>query len=176
MLFQRLEADETDRFNVSFAHYRGASYDASTTNLTYQIPAPSKYENPAEVTLSFLCPITPTSTLRQSLPACYLSVLAKGSFDVSVYVDLNGQWVSGDRSSHIEWEYFQSNSESVKTWKVKKQNEALFTEWADRAEWGTLYFSGPSDVEHECGTSAILRNRFSQKGCLHNSVDKDFRG
>jgi Domain of unknown function (DUF4965)/Domain of unknown function (DUF5127) len=89
---------------------------------------------------------------------------------------LNGQWVSGDRSSHIEWEYFQSGVDSIKTWKVKKQSEALFTEWADRAEWGTLYFSGPSDVEHECGTSSILRNRFSHKGGLQNAVDKDYRG
>jgi hypothetical protein len=32
----------------------------------------------------------------------------------------------------------------MKTWRVRKQEEALFTEWGDRAEWGTLYFSGPS--------------------------------
>jgi Domain of unknown function (DUF5127) len=95
--------------------------------------------------LSFLSPITPTSTLRQSLPAAYLSVIVEGTFNISVYIDLNGQWVSGDRRSSIEWEYIESDkftsSVGLKTWKVKKQQEALFTEWADRAEWGTLYFS-----------------------------------
>jgi hypothetical protein len=85
--------------------------------------------------------------LRQSIPACYLSVFAEGSFDVSIYVDLNGQWVSGDRGAEIEWEYFRNDAvgdAGIKTWKIKKRQEALFTEWADRAEWGTLYFSGPS--------------------------------
>jgi Domain of unknown function (DUF4965)/Domain of unknown function (DUF5127) len=110
------------------------------------------------------------------LPACYLEVLVSGSFDLSIYVDLNGQWVSGDRGAGIEWEYIVSDVNSIKTWKVKKQTEALFTEWADRAEWGTLYFSGPPHVDHECGTSAILRHQFSQSGTLKNSVDRDFRG
>jgi hypothetical protein len=76
-----------------------------------------------------------------------LSVLAEGDFDVSIYVDINGQWVSGDRLSKLEWEYIEGDlglNGGLKTWKVKKQQEALFTEWADRAEWGTLYFSGPS--------------------------------
>jgi glutaminase A-like protein/uncharacterized protein DUF5127 len=123
-----------------------------------------------------LCPITPTSTLRQSLPACYLSVSATGSFDVSVYVDLNGQWVSGDRNSAIEWEYISSDFEGIKTWKVRKQTEALFTEWADRAEWGTLYFSGPAGVDHECGTSAVIRHRYARSSSLQNSVDRGFRG
>jgi hypothetical protein len=73
----------------------------------------------------------------------------ESSFDVSVYVDLNGQWVSGDRRSKIEWEYISTAGLSqrnggLKTWMIKKQQESLFTEWADRAEWGRLYFSGPA--------------------------------
>jgi hypothetical protein len=136
-------------YNVSFPIYKGAKFDASITNLTYHIPPPSSHKGhePVQITLSFLSPITPTSTLRQAVPAAYLYVHVEGSFDVSVYVDLNGQWVSGDRGSRIEWEYFQGDSEgenSMKTWRVRKQQEALFTEWADRAEWGALYFSGPS--------------------------------
>lgn len=99
----------------------------------------------------------------------------EGTFDISIYVDLNGQWVSGDRGAAIEWELINNDYASVKTWKIKKQTEALFTEWADRAEWGTLYFTGPLDVDHECGTSALVRHRFSSKGSLPNSVDRDFR-
>jgi hypothetical protein len=113
--------------------------------LTYQIPPPNSQAEPATIVLSFLSPITPTSTFRQSLPAAYLSVRVEGTFNISVYVDLNGQWVSGDRQSPIVWRYIErqktSSSVGLKTWRVKKKSEALFTQWGDRAEWGTLYFS-----------------------------------
>jgi hypothetical protein len=63
----------------------------------------------------------------------------------------------------------------LKTWKVKRETEALFTEIRDRAEWGTLYFTGPGDVSHESGTSAILRQRFAKAGVLQNQIDEHFR-
>jgi hypothetical protein len=141
-------ANPVPSYNVSYAGYKGATFDASTTNLTYSIPAPGKHSNnsPLTITLSFLSPVTPQSTLRQAIPAAYLTILVEGDFDVDVYVDLNGQWVSGDRGSRIEWEHIKQDfngNKGLKTWKVKRQNEELFTEKWDRAEWGTLYFSGP---------------------------------
>lgn len=66
---------------------------------------------------------------------------------MDVYVDVNGQWVSGDRGSRIEWEQQTldlGDHAGLKTWKVKRQIEELFTEKWDRAEWGSLYFTGPS--------------------------------
>jgi hypothetical protein len=136
-------------YNASYPEYLGATYDASMTNLTYRIPPPDSHTEPASIVLSFLSPITPTSTFRQSLPAAYLSVTVEGTFNISVYVDLNGQWVSGDRQSPIVWSYIESqksaSSVGLKTWRVTKKNEALFTQLGDRAEWGTLYFSA-SDV------------------------------
>lgn len=50
------------------------------------------------------------------------------------------------------------------------------TEDRDRAEWGTLHFSGPPDTQHESGTSADLRHRFAKNGRLQNAVDGSFRG
>lgn len=134
-------------YNVSFPVFVGAKYDASITNLTYQIPSNNSASSPVEIILSFLSPITPTSTLRQSIPAAYLTIYVEGTFDIDVYVDLNGQWVSGNRESHIEWKLEQTDfddAKKLKTWKVKRSHEQLFTEWNDRAEWGTLAFSGPS--------------------------------
>lgn len=66
-------------------------------------------------------------------------------------------------------------SAPLKTWKIKRQTEQLLTEDADRAEWGTLHFTGPSDVHYEAGTSALLRQRFSRTGTLQNVVDGKFR-
>lgn len=134
-------------YNVSYPSYIGAQYDASITNLTYTIPSPNG-GSPAELILSFLSPVTPTSTLRQSIPAAYLTVHVTGDFDVDLYVDVNGQWVTGNRGSEIEWELEQKDldheAKGLKTWAVKRRVEQLFTEYNDRAEWGTLRFTGPS--------------------------------
>ncbi|CAD0110240.1 unnamed protein product, partial [Aureobasidium uvarum] len=162
-------------YNISYPVYKGAQYDASVTNLTYQIPSLNSTSDHVEIVLSFLSPVTPSSTLRQSIPASYLSIHATGSFDVDVYIDLNGQWVSGDRGAEIVWELENAETEKLKSWVVKRKEELLFTEWSDRAEWGSLRFTGPSDVRHESGTSGILRNRFSRTGTLQNENDNHFR-
>lgn len=168
-------------FNVSYPTYLGASFDASTTNLTYNISAPSYVQEPVQIILSFLSPITPTSTLRQAIPASYLSVHVSGSFDIDIYIDLNGLWVSANRDNKIEWRFEQAPSSQardqkpLKTWKIRRTTEQLLTEDADRAEWGTLHFTGPGDVHHEAGTSALVRTRFSRTGRLQNIVDEKFR-
>ncbi|KAF4539734.1 uncharacterized protein LTHEOB_9852 [Lasiodiplodia theobromae] len=169
-------------YNVSRAIYKGAKYDASTTNLTYAIPAPNHEDEPVELVLSFLSPITPTSTLRQSIPASYISVHVSGTFNIDVYIDVNGQWVSGHREARIVWDFEHNaldDKHRLKTFKVTREEELLFTENRGggnaQAEWGSLYFTAPSDVRHECGTSAILRQRFSATGTLENEVDSAFR-
>ncbi|KAM0142199.1 hypothetical protein ACHAO1_001412 [Botrytis cinerea] len=171
-----------DSFNVSYPAFLGATFDASTTNLTYNIPSPSKSEEPLEVVLSFLSPITPTSTFRQSIPAAYLTVHVTGDFDLDVYLDINGLWVSGNRANAIDWSFSQSEPEKdskeppLKIWKAKRVVEQLFTEWGDRSEWGQLHFIGPAEANHQAGTSAILRTNFSRSGKLQNTVDTNFRG
>jgi hypothetical protein len=173
-----------EQYNVSFPTYTGANYDASTTNLTYSIAVPpmnNKTAQTLEIVLSFLSPITPTSTLRQALPASYLSVHVKGTSNVDIYVDVNGQWVSGDRGSHVRWELKEkavvdeNGEKGTKIWSIKRSNELMLTEQWDRAEWGTLHFMAPQDVRHESGTSAHLRQRFAKGGRLGNRNDDKHR-
>ena len=169
------------RYNVSFPIYKGAHYDASTTNLTYSIPTPEKNgsSDPIEITISFLSPITPTSTVRQCIPAAYISVHVTGTVNVNIYMDLNGQWVSGDRGKDIVWEHTETSlggdTPGLKTWRLRTRDEQQLTEFQDRAEWGTLLFSAPSTVSHEAGESALLRQHFARKGALRNKMDSTFR-
>ncbi|KAJ4304819.1 hypothetical protein N0V90_000347 [Kalmusia sp. IMI 367209] len=174
--------DDVSRFKgISHPQYKGARYDASTTNLTYALPASDKLPDAADlnITLSFLSPITPTSTLRQSLPAAYLTVYVEGSFDVDIYIDINGQWVSGYQDSAIEWTLTQQKAagavEGLKTWAVKRREQKIFNEEKDQAEWGQLHFTAPDDVRHESGNSAELRQRFARTGTLKNDNDRRFR-
>ncbi len=71
-----------------------------------------------------------------------------GNFNLDVYIDLNGQWASGDRQSEIVWDLGQqelgSSGKGLKTWRIRKETEALFSEVRDQAEWGTLHFTAPS--------------------------------
>jgi hypothetical protein len=166
---------------VSVPGYVGATFDASTTNLTYSIPAPEGADGSLTVILSFLSPITPTSTFRQSIPAAYFTVLVEGGFDINVYTDVNGEWVSGNRDNEIVWEFKESTASKhhhaspIKTWKVQRKTQQLLTEFADHSEWGTLHFTGPAEIQHQCGTSAILRQHFAGSGNLKNTVDRAFR-
>ncbi|KAF2651995.1 DUF1793-domain-containing protein [Lophiostoma macrostomum CBS 122681] len=174
--------EDEKHYSISYPTYQGAKYDASTTNLSYSIPAPDKFPDTKdlEITLSFLSPVTPSSTLRQSIPASYLTVYVEGKLDVTIYIDVNGQWVSGNRDSVVEWDLTEQeavgSSKGLKTWKVKKQTEQVFVEVGDQAEWGQLHFTAPGDVRHESGTSALLRQRFARTGTLQNEIDEEFRG
>lgn len=138
--------------------------------MTYAIPPPSHGHEPLELVLSFLSPITPTSTLRQSIPASYVSVHVKGTFDIDVYIDINGQWVSGHRDARIVWDFSHSaldEKHRFKTFKVTREEELLFTEnrfgGNAQAEWGSLYFTAPSVCS---GHPAIRKiNTDSKLGC-----------
>lgn len=140
------ELTHLSRFHLAYPLYLGAQFDASTTNFSYQIPHPENGK-PAELTVSFLSPITPTSSLRQSIPASYVSISVLGDFDIDVYMDLNGDWVSGDANSKIQW-FMQSiefdDSGSLLSWQVQKEDDQTFVENGDRAEWGRLHFTGPN--------------------------------
>ncbi|PGH18135.1 hypothetical protein AJ79_00764 [Helicocarpus griseus UAMH5409] len=168
-------------YNISYPTYLGSKYDASSTNLTYSIAAPESAESsdPIRITVSFLSPITPTSTLRQSIPAGYVTVYVKGNRNVNIYMDLNGQWVSGHRDAPIVWEFDHiipdEGEDRLKRWQVRRETEQLLTEHNDRSEWGTLHIVAPEDVRYESGTSAILRKRFARTGTLQNVNDGAFR-
>ncbi|KAK4127721.1 DUF1793-domain-containing protein [Parathielavia appendiculata] len=168
-------------YKVVYPEYLGATFDASTTNLTYRILGRVPNQS-ARLTLSFLSPITPSSTLRQSIPAAYLTVIVEGCLNVNIYTDANGDWVTGNRDNLVRWELqrlFRSPRDgtdtALKSWKVGRVHEQLFTEFADRAEWGAMYFSGPANIQHQSGTSALLRRHFAEKGGLKNEVDNKFR-
>ncbi|ORY71741.1 uncharacterized protein BCR38DRAFT_328936 [Pseudomassariella vexata] len=166
-------------YAVQFPKYNGATFDASTTNLTYTISSP-KNGDEVKINLSFLSPITPTSTFRQALPASYMTVHVEGTLNVSVFVDINGEWVSGDHNNEITWELGKaeastSSESDVKFWKIARRFPQHFTEHADQAEWGTLYFTGPADVDHQTGEAVSLRRYFAKHGVLNNHHDHSYR-
>ena len=160
--------------------YGGASFDASTTNLTYTLEDTSTAAGSIKITLSFLSPITPTSTLRQSIPASYMICYVDGPVDVSIYVDVNGGWVSKRKDTKITWSFHQTPvkgqaSSDIKSWSIARETQLLFTEDDDRAEWGSLRFTGPSEANHQAGPAAGSRIQFAKTGRLLDETDENFR-
>jgi Domain of unknown function (DUF5127)/Domain of unknown function (DUF4964) len=100
--------------------------------------------------VTFLTPVTLDDLKRQSLPASYLRIsfwsLDKKSHYVSLYTDVDGQWISGDPNSKIQWRIGLNaaktkNEHNVVSHIVEKERQGLFSEWADKAEWGQLVWS-----------------------------------
>ena len=62
-----------------------------------------------ELTVNFFTPIDPTDLKRLSIPASYIAVSAKSldaaSHEIEVYIDISGEWSSGDVNEVIQWEY-----------------------------------------------------------------------
>ncbi|KAL2860429.1 hypothetical protein BJX68DRAFT_275649 [Aspergillus pseudodeflectus] len=161
-----------------FPTYLGANYDASTTNLTYTIHPHSS--TPLNITVSFLSPITPTSTLRQSIPASYVTIYVDSDETVNVYMDINGRWASGDPASQITWGFdaeraSENSSPTLQRWSLQRETQALLSEVRDRAEWGTVYFTGPADVQYQSGAGPTVRRTFAARGSLTNVNDDTFR-
>ncbi|KAB8257047.1 hypothetical protein BDV32DRAFT_128063 [Aspergillus pseudonomiae] len=169
----------SDSPEVAFPVYLGANYDASTTNLTYRIDLDTSASTPLEITISFLSPITPTSTLRQSIPASYVTIHVHGDVGVNIYMDVNGRWVSGDAGSKITWQYdgfdTKGSKPTLQRWRFKRETELLLSEIRDRAEWGTLHFTGPADVQFQSGEALAVRRGFAAEGALRNENDGTFR-
>lgn len=151
------------RYHVQYPEYLGHNYDASTTNFTYRVDTGAAKS--LDITVSFLSPITPTSTLRQSIPASYVTIDVRGNVDVNVYMDIDGRWVSGDGGSILNWQWATLNVEDatngtsdngrksvLQSWQIRRDRELDLSEIRDRAEWGTLHFTGP-DVSDSIPTS-----------------------
>ena len=102
----------------------------------------------------------------------------EGDFDVNIYIDVNGQWVSGYPDAEIEWALSQQKTgdddvEGLKTWIVGKTNEITFAEHNDHSEWGQLHFTAPDDAQHQSGHAEELRQRFAKTGTLQDEIDEN---
>ena len=104
-----------------------------------------------------------------------MTVEVSGDFDINVYLDINGLWTSSDRGNTIEWAFSHESKQGLKAFKAQRAVEQIFTENQDRAEWGSIHFIGPADVQYEAGTSGLVRQRFARSGTLQNVIDGNFR-
>jgi hypothetical protein len=85
-------------------------------------------------------------------------------------------WLTHDSNAVIQWDF--NKTATLQSWSISRQEQLLFTENSDRAEWGTFHFVAPveNDLTYQSAGSASLRKSFAANGTLLNTYESDFRG
>ncbi|KAK8233958.1 glutaminase GtaA [Phyllosticta capitalensis] len=151
------------------------AYDFTSTRSSFTMDVAGK----VSMNITFLSPVTPNDLKRQSLTFSYLNVDVVSSdgqnHDVELYSDISAEWVSGDRTQAAQWNY--TSSGGLEIHKVFKQNQQLFSEYNDQAEWGNVYYATDSGdgVTYQIGQDTVVRGSFTSGGKLNNQVDDNYR-
>ncbi|KAL6151620.1 hypothetical protein ACJQWK_10261 [Exserohilum turcicum] len=136
--------------------------------------------NKVKLQVTFLSPLTPNDLKRQSLLFSYINVevtsLDNLEHNVQVYTDISAEWTSGDNNNIAQWN-FGTTSDGISYHKVWKQNQQLFSEANDHAEWGNWYYATKSvdGLTYKSGADSDVRGAFDRSGKLDNSKDTQFR-
>jgi hypothetical protein len=116
-----------------------------------------------------MCSYTPIPQLVRSAALALLLVLQLTSSP------LLSEWVSGDRTNIVQWEY--GVFENVSYHKMYRQTQLLFSEINDQAEWGDWYWTtdNVANLTYQSGQDIVVRGNFSQNGKLQNTQDTNYR-
>ncbi len=132
-----------------------------------------------QITLEYLSPIEPGDLERQSIPMAWVLVSAQSvdgvSHDVSLYLDVTGEWLSGDPTQEFVWApvAVPSPSGTVQAWALQLAVQQTLTEVKDRAQWGTVVLATPQlpGLTYQSGPSETVRAQFVEQGVLLDTDD-----
>ena len=100
--------------------------------------------DPAQITASFLSPVTPKDLVRQSLPYSYLEVFVTPndgqSHSVQVYTDITGEWASNDWTRNITWGNIILNN-TLSAHRFELTDPVQYGEAADSTLYGQVVYA-----------------------------------
>jgi hypothetical protein len=135
-----------------------------------------------QITLEYLSPIEPGDLQRQSIPMAWVLVTARSidgaSHDVSMYLDVSGEWLSGDPSQQFTWAPVSVpySGGALQAWTMQLAEQQILTEIDDRAQWGTIILATPriSGLSYQSGPSGTVRAQFVDQGVLLDADDTSY--
>ncbi len=135
-----------------------------------------------EITLEYLSPIEPGDLRRQSIPMAWVLVSARSldgaPHDVSVYLDISGEWLSGDPTQEFTWAPVSVpyRGGALQAWTMQLAEEQPLTEIDNRAQWGQIILATPQvpGLTYQSGPSAAVRAQFVGQGALLDSNDTSY--
>ncbi|KAM5534566.1 hypothetical protein V8D89_011770 [Ganoderma adspersum] len=181
------------RVNGTTYNWMGFNDTSISTNSTNVQITPTRsifvmQAGPMNVTITFLSPIEPDDWVKQSIPFSYVSLEAQSldgnDYPVQVYSDISAEWVSGDRSSNVQWSTESTAKSSYH--KIQLQNPQNDTEIVDQAQDGTVYYAistidapepiflSRPNITWQTGINAATRQQFQANGVLTNADQPGF--
>jgi Domain of unknown function (DUF5127)/Domain of unknown function (DUF4965)/Domain of unknown function (DUF1793)/Domain of unknown function (DUF4964) len=135
-----------------------------------------------QITLEYLSPIEPGHLQRQSVPMAWVLVTAQSidgaSHDVSLYLDVTGEWLSGDPSQPFTWAPVSvaHRGGALQAWTMQLTEPQVLTEIDDRAQWGTIILATPQvpGLSYQSGPSGTVRTQFVDQGVLLDTDDTSY--
>ena len=135
-----------------------------------------------QITLEYLSPIEPGDLQRQSIPMAWVLVTAQSidgaSHDVSLYLDVTGEWLSGDPSQPFTWAPVSVpyRGGALQAWTMQLAEQQILTEIDDRAQWGTIILATPQipGLSYQSGPSGTVRTQFVDQGVLLDTDDTSY--
>jgi hypothetical protein len=132
-----------------------------------------------QITLEYLSPIEPGHLQRQSIPMAWVLVTARSidgaSHDVSLYLDVTGEWLSGDPSQPFTWAPVSVpyRDGALQAWTMQLSQPQILTEIDDRAQWGMIILATPQipGLSYQSGPSGTVRTQFVDQGVLLDTDD-----
>jgi hypothetical protein len=133
--------------------------------------------------VEFLSPVEIADQRRQSIPMSYILMTASSmdgkAHDVQLYVDISGEWTSGDDSQVITWSPAQVPyaGGTLQAWAVTLQDQQPLTERGQLAAWGSVVWATPSAaaLTYQSGQDIVVRAQFVNSGELTNGNDTNYR-
>ncbi|EAQ84675.1 hypothetical protein CHGG_08689 [Chaetomium globosum CBS 148.51] len=121
------------------AHVNQVSLEYTSTKSIFTFDVDGK----VTLTVTFLSPVYPDDMARQSQQFSYISIRAKSSdgasHKVQVYMDVSGEWASGDTSQVVEWD--TATVGDITYHKFFRQTQEEFRESNEISSWGNWYLA-----------------------------------
>lgn len=135
-----------------------------------------------QIALEYLSPIEPGDLQRQSIPMAWVLVTARSidgaSHDVSLYLDVSGEWLSGDPSQQFTWAPVSVaySGGALQAWTMQLAEQQILTEIDNRAQWGTTVLATPriSGLSYQSGPAGTVRRQFVDHGVLLDTDDTSY--
>ncbi|KAL2198179.1 hypothetical protein P885DRAFT_34650 [Corynascus similis CBS 632.67] len=131
------------------------------------------------LTVTFLSPVFPDDMARQSQQFSYISAKVRCAdrepHNVQVYMDVSGEWASGDNSQVVEWD--NGASDDIVYHKFFRRTQEEFREANEIASWGTWYLATRADegLTWQIGADEAVRGQFAGNRRLSNTKESNFR-
>jgi hypothetical protein len=140
---------------------------ATSSHYTFQVGG-------VRLDVTFFSPVDPDDLRRQSVPFGYVTAQATGTdgsaHQVSVYIDISGEWAHGDNTQLINWAQAQVGGQVALT--HSPTNPGVLQENRDHASWGTMVIAADAapGLTWQIGEDTVVRAN-AANGSLPNTVD-----